>query len=104
MLVHLIKVIGREIKSVLKIGSEPFDILYDSLHILVLLLGGICVVKSEIKSSAVSLCQRIVENDGFRMTYMKITVWLRRESCADFAYLSLRKIFLDKVINKIFSY
>ena len=99
--IHLFKIIGGKEKPVLKIRSQPLHILYNGLHKLRLLLGGVGVVKAQIKLSAVFLCQAVIQQNGLCMPDMQITVGLRREAGLHMIIYALRQILVDLLLNKI---
>ena len=59
-LVHLLKIIRGKEKTIFKISAQPLYIRLDRLHKLHLFLGGIGIVKTEIKGAAVLLSQPII--------------------------------------------
>ena len=59
--VHLVKIIGRKEKPVLKISAQPLHVIHDGLHEFSLFLCGVCIVKTQVELAAVLLCQAVVQ-------------------------------------------
>ena len=62
-LIHLFKIIGGKIQTVLPVCAQPFDIRLDGFHKLHLFFCGVGIVKTHVELSMVFLCQAIVEQD-----------------------------------------
>ena len=100
-LVHLREIIGCKIEPISPVRSQPGHIFLNGIHKLFLLLGGVGIVKAQIKFPMVLLCQAIVQQDSFGMADMKIVIWLRRKPGTDRIVFSLRQILVDYLFNKI---
>ena len=102
-LVELIEII-RCISFVLPLETEPLDILLDRVYILCILLYRIRIIETEICLSALFLCKAEVYADTLSMSDVKVSVWLRRETCHDRVTLSAGKISLDNFFKEIESF
>ena len=102
-LVELIEII-RCISFVLPLETEPLDILLDRVYILCILLYRIRIIETEICLSAIFLCKAEVNADTLCMSDVKVSVWLRRETCHDRVTLSAGKISLDNFFKEIESF
>lgn len=63
--------------------AHEFDVLFDVLDVLDVFFGRISVVKSQVTLAFVSFGHHKVETHGLAVTYMQISVGLRRESSQD---------------------
>ena len=100
-LIHLIEIIGRKEKSAFPVRAKPLDVLRDRLHELGLLLGRICIVKSQIKLSAIFLCQTIIQKNGLRMTDMQIAIRFRWKSGMNNLAVPFLDVLVNHLLNKI---
>ena len=100
-LIHLIEIIGGKKEPVLIIGSEPRDVLFDGLHKLALLFGGICIVKAEVEFAAVFLRHAVVKKYALGMSNMQITVGLGGKTGVDGIIHALSEILVYFLLNKM---
>ena len=101
LLVHRVKVIGREEAAIPEISAQPPDILLDGLHKFALFLRGVRVVETQIEAAVVLLRDPGVEDDGLRVSDMKISVRFRRKTRTDFVVPSLLQIPVYDVLDEI---
>ena len=93
----------------LPVCSQPFHIFLDGLHKLQILFGRIGIIESQMERAVIFFCQAIIQQYGFCMPDMQISIWLRRESGADLGVDTLCQILiyflLDKILgNQFFSH
>ncbi len=79
--IHLFKIVGSKKQVILPVCSQPLDILFDGLHKFRFFFGGIRVVETHMKFAMIFLCQTIVQQDRFGMSYMKTTIRFRWKTC-----------------------
>jgi hypothetical protein len=59
------------------------DVFLDGIHILHVLLGGVGVVETQVANAAVVLGDAEIQAYSLGVTYVKVAVRLRRETCLD---------------------
>ena len=100
-LIHLIEVIRRKIKTVVKLRPEPSDVILDGLDELALLLRRIRIIETQIEQAIVFLCQTVVQKDRLRMPDVKVSVRLRRESRHHMVDPSLFQVLVNDLLDKV---
>ena len=100
-LIHLFKILGRIKDLSSEIRAQPFHILHDGIDELLLLLGGIRIIKTEIELTLVFLSHTIVEKYGLCMSDMQISVGFGRKTGNDLLVLSLCQILIDDLLYKM---
>ena len=104
IVVHLLKVIGRKVETVVPVKTEPAYILFDSVNILNILFGGVGVVHTEVAKSVVLLSRTEVYKYRLCVADMQITVRLGRKTRVNlFAVIraALGDILIYKSVYKI---
>ena len=67
----------------------------DILYIFVVLLAWVCIIKTKITNTLIVFSYTKVHANRFRMTNMKIAIWLWRETCLNTSsVLTLCEVFL----------
>ena len=99
-LVELVEIIGG-IEFLVPMESQPLDVFLDGIHVLGVLLGGVRVVVTEIRDTAVLLREAEVEADGLGMSQMQIAVRLRRETGDDGVHLAAGEVRFDDFFEEI---
>ena len=81
--IHLSKIIGRKKQAVFPIRAKPLYVRLNRIDKFDLFFRRIRVIKAQVEGSAIFLCKPRIQQYGFRMSDMQITVWLRRKSRTD---------------------
>ena len=103
-LIHLIEVVGGKKEPVFIISSEPRHVLFDGLHELALLLGGIGIVKAKVEFSTVLLRHSVIEKYTLGVAYMQISVRLGRKAGVDGVINALGEVFVNFLFDKMAAY
>ena len=98
--VKLVEVVG-SIFLLVPLESEPLDILLDRVNVFGILLGRICVIEPEIGLSAIFLGKTEIQADALRMSKMKVTVRLRRESRQNAVHFSGFEVGFNDFLKEI---
>ena len=77
--VHFFKVIGGIIETVLPVVTQPVDVLFNGVHILGVLFGGVGIVHTQIADAAEALCRAEINVNGLGVPDMQVAVGLGRE-------------------------
>ena len=81
--------------------TKPLDVFLYGIHILSILLGGVCIVITEIGFAAVFLSKAEVQADALGVAKVEISVGLRREAGYDGIYLTLCEVLLNDFFNQV---
>ena len=74
------EIVGSIIQPVSPIEAEPMDVFFDGIDILYILFYGVCIVKTKVTCTAITLGNAEIYTYSFGMTYMEIPVRLGRET------------------------
>src|SRR5690606_2524025 len=99
-LVQLLEVIG----SVMLLGplkAQPAHILPDGIDVLLIFLGRVGVIETQVALAAELLGQAEVQTDRLGMADMQVAVGLRREAGDDLAVLAALQVGLDDRTKEI---
>ena len=83
--IKLLEIVGSVIQAVFPVISKPVNIAFYGFHIFVILLLRVRVVEAQIAGSSEAFGCSEVHDEGFSMTYVKITVRLGRKACVEAA-------------------
>jgi len=101
LFIHRIEIIRREEKTVLPVGTEPFDVCLDGFDKFFFLFCRIRIVKTQIELPAVFFGKTVVQKDRFCMSDVKIAVRFRRKSRVYAVVLPFRKILVDELFYEV---
>ena len=97
---QLLEIVG-SIVDIAPLEAEPLYVLQDVLYVFVVLLAGVCIVKTKVADTVIFLCHTKVHADSFGVSDMQISVRLRGEACLyATVVLSLLEIFFYKLFNE----
>ena len=103
-LIHLVKVVGREIQMILPVGAQPLDIFFDRLNKFRFFFGRVCIIKTKVKFTVIFFCHSVAQQDRFGMSDVQVAVGLRRETGADMVINALCQVFVNGLLDKISGY
>src|SRR3954451_22120648 len=73
----------RGVTQLLPVEAQPAHIVLDGIYILLLFLLGIGVIKAQVGPPAEIVGEAEIDADSFRVSDMKMAVWLGRETRLD---------------------
>ena len=100
----MLKIFGSVIEAVVPVKSQPCNVLFDSVNVLNILLGGVGVVHSQVADSVVFFCGAEVDANRLCVTNVKISVRLGRKTGVNaFSLISaaLGDILVNKIVNEV---
>ena len=100
--IHLSEIIGSEEKSVLPIGTKPFNVSLNRFYKLTFFFGRVGIIKTHIKLAIVFLSKSIIQKNGFGMSDMEVSIRLRWEAGVYGIINTLGQVLVNDVFNKIF--
>ena len=104
--VVLLKVVGAVEEAVAPVKAQPVDVLLDGLHKLLVLLGGVGVVHSQVAQAVVLLGSAEVDGQRLAVSDVQVAVGLRRETGVDGHSLELTTlcdVLVDEIQDKVFA-
>ena len=102
--IHGIKVIRCIVETVIPCETEPLNIFFNSIHILGVFLGRVCVIHTQIAQAAELFRRTEIHADSLRVTDVQIAVWFRWKTGVYTLTGKLtvfRNILCHKCMNKI---
>ena len=102
--VILLKIVAAEEETVAPIEAQPVDVLLDGAHKLLILLGGVGVVHTEVAQTAKLLSGTEVDAQGLAVADVQVTVGLRGKTGVDGHALVLAagsQVLGDEIVNKV---
>ena len=78
--IELLEIV-RSVVDIAPLESQPSDVLLYGIYIFHILFDGVGVVESQVAYAIVFLRNTKVHADGFHVTDMQVTIWLRRKTC-----------------------
>ena len=102
--VHLFKIIGGKIEAVPPVIAQPADVLLDGLDVLHVLLGGVCIVHTQITHPAILFGGAEVHENGLGVADVEVAVGLGRKAGVDGHALELTTlgdILIDEIMDKV---
>ena len=100
--VHLSEIIGSEEKSVLPVGTKPFDISFNRFYKFTFFFCRVRIIKTHIKLAVVFFGKSVIQKNGFGMPDMEVSIRFRWEAGVYGIINTFRQILVDDVFNKIF--
>ena len=107
ILVVLLKVVGAIEEPVAPVKAQPVNVLLDGLYKLHILLGGVCVVHTQVAHAAELFGSTEVDDQGLAVADVQIAVGLRRKTGVHGFSGELpagSNILLNKGMNEIFAF
>ena len=104
VLVHLLKILGRIVKSVVPVKAEPLYVLLDSVNILNVLFCWVGIVHTEVADSAELFSRAKVNADSLCVSDMQIAVRLGRKASMNLFTLKsavFGNILIYKIVNEV---
>ena len=104
VLVHLLKILGRIVKSVVPVKAKPLDVLLDSVNILNVLFCWVGIVHTEVADSAELFSRAKVNADSLCVADMQIAVRLGRKASMNLFTLKsavFGNILIYKIVNEV---
>ena len=101
VLVAALKIITAVENAAVRLSTQPFQVLQDTLHVLVTLAGGVRVVKAQVEQAAVVLGDGIVDEDRLGGADVQVAVRLRREAGMHNIDLALSEVGVDDIRQKV---
>ena len=101
VLVAALKIITAVENAAVRLGTQPFQVLQDALHVLVTLAGGVRVVKAQVEQAAVVFGDRVVDEDRLGGADMQVAVRLRRETGMHDIDLALGEVGIDNIRQEV---
>ena len=101
VLIAALKIVAAVENAAVRLGTQPFQILQDALHVLVTLAGGVRVVKAQVEQAAVVLGNRVVDEDRLGGADMQVAVRLRRETGMYDIDLALGEVGIDNIRQEV---
>ena len=94
---QLLKIVG-SIVDFAPLEAEPLYVLQDVFYVFVVLLAGVCIVKTKVADTVIFLCHTKVHADSFGVSDMQISVRLWGKACLyATVVLALLEIFFYKL-------
>lgn len=102
--IGLFKIIAAKIQAVIPGKAQPLDILLDSLHIFIILFGGVGIIETQVAQATKFFGDAEVDAQSLAMADMQISVrfrWKTGVNSFPFKAAAGREIFFDKFLDKI---
>ena len=98
---QLLEVVGGVVEVLPPIETQPADVLLDRIREVLLLLGRIGIVETQMAGAPELLGHPEIQADGLGVTHMQITVGLRREAGHDGGMLPGGEVLTDDRTDEI---
>ena len=102
VLVALVKVVAAVEDAAVGVGTQPVQILDDAVDVLLAFAGGVGVVQTQVELAAVLVGNGPVDVDRLGAADVQVAVGLRREAGVDLLHLTLGKVGVDDIRQKVF--
>ena len=90
------------IVDVVPLVAKPLYVVLYALYVFGVLFCGVCVVEPEVASSSVLFGDAEIKCNGFSVSDVQITVWLRRKTrLYPPVIFAISKVFLNFLFNEI---